>query len=248
MRHVEWVFLDVGNILLDEDPLTYFVFRAHVDAIRSRRPELGFGRLLAEREACALAGSAWPVHDVARRYLDPESHSALWNRLDREVRRRFADLSPPVDGARELVEGLASRYRLGLIANQGPECVEQLGRLGFLNQIELRIFSEEVNLFKPDERLFQLAVEQTEAEPGQCLMVGDRLDNDIAPAQRVGMATAWIRWPCRAAKGNVPGEAEAASYWFSLERVAAHLERTLNGIRPTLTLDTLSKAAERIDR
>lgn len=237
---LRWVFLDVGNILLDEDPLTFFVFRRHVEAIQRSQPGRSFGDLLAEREACALAGSAWPVHDVVCRYLDDEARSALWRQVDAEVRTRFGELSPPVAGARELVAQLASQFRLGLIANQGEECAQRLATLGFLDRIDLVVLSEREQLFKPDERLYQVALERAGALAHECLMVGDRLDYDVGPAQRVGMSTAWVRWPCRAAKGGMPAEPAAALYLRALERTAVEAERRLGGIRPAIAVDTVA--------
>lgn len=29
--------------------------------------------------------------------------------------------------------------------------------------------------------------------PGECLMIGDRVDVDIVPARRLGMSTIWLR-------------------------------------------------------
>ena len=50
-------------------------------------------------------------------------------------------------------------------------------------------------------------------------MVGDRLDNDIEPASRLGMSTVRVRWPRRASKGWTPDDPEGLAYLRSLERV-----------------------------
>ena len=46
---------------------------------------------------------------------------------------------------------------------------------------------------KPDPRLFHLSLNRAGCPADEALMVGDRLDNDIAPAKAVGMQTVWIR-------------------------------------------------------
>jgi len=48
-------------------------------------------------------------------------------------------------------------------------------------------------LSKPDPRAFQAALEALGATPAECIMVGDRIDNDIAPAKALGMAAILFR-------------------------------------------------------
>ena len=134
---IAWAFLDVGNVLLDEDPLTFRSFRVHVEAVRAARPDLTFDRLLADREERALSGSRWPLYEAVSRYLDDDGCTEAWKAAEREVRARFDELSPPVAGAVAMLDRLARRFRLGLIANQGPECRRRLDRLGWLGRFEV---------------------------------------------------------------------------------------------------------------
>ena len=67
---LEWIFLDVGNVLLDEDPLTYLSFRRHAEAVLRAHPGSTFRDLLAACEARAAAGSRWPVSEVVSAFLD----------------------------------------------------------------------------------------------------------------------------------------------------------------------------------
>ncbi len=46
---------------------------------------------------------------------------------------------------------------------------------------------------KPDPRLFLRACDDLGVEATECAMLGDRIDNDIAPAKRPGMRTALLR-------------------------------------------------------
>ena len=234
---IRWIFLDVGNILLDEDPLTYFVFRRHVEAVLLIRPDLSFASLLALREAKAAAGSTWPVHDVISTYLDEAACSHVWTATDRQVRSRFEELSPVVTGAWELVDRLAQRFRLGLIANQGRECRDYLSALGILDRFDVVAFSELEGQYKPDAGLFDKALHRARALPSECLMVGDRIENDLVPAARRGMRTAWVRWPIRSTKGWNPIEPDEIEYLNSLARTAALSEGRLHLIRPTLIVD-----------
>ncbi|MFX8844723.1 HAD family hydrolase, partial [Acinetobacter baumannii] len=46
---------------------------------------------------------------------------------------------------------------------------------------------------KPDTRLFLAACDGLGVPPERCLMVGDRIDNDIAPAKALGMTAIRFR-------------------------------------------------------
>jgi HAD superfamily hydrolase (TIGR01509 family) len=237
---LRWIFFDVGNVLLDEDPLTYRNFCLHVEAVRRVRPDRNFYDLLAEREARAAAGDRWPLASVVAEYLGAAERAAVWEASARAIRAEFAALSPPVQGALAAIERLGRQYRLGLIANQGAECRAHLAALGWLERFELVAFSEELGHFKPDAGLFRDALAQAGVAPGESLMIGDRLDNDIAPAAALGMATAWVRWPVRRAKGWPTGEdREALAYLASLERGAAQAWARHSHIRPTIISDTM---------
>lgn len=239
---IRWVFLDVGNVLLDEDPLTYLSFLRHAEAACRARPGLSALDVLAAREAHAAAGSRWPLYDALAPLLGGDGCDAVWAATDREVRGRFAELSPPVEGARALLDRLSGGYRLGLIANQGREARDRLEALGMLDAFRVVALSEEVGLFKPDPALFRHAIEQAGAAPGETLMVGDRPDNDIAPASSVGMATAWVRWPDRRAKGWRPTDPVAIAYLDSLERLAARPPAP-GSPAPTLTVEGVGTLA-----
>jgi 5'-nucleotidase len=242
-----WVFLDVGDVLLDEDPLTYRSFRRHVEAVQRVRPDLTFRELLAAREARAAAGSRWPVYEVVSAVLDEAACAAAWASAEREVRAEFAALSPLIDGADALVERLARRYWLGLIANQGPECRARLAALGLFDHFTVVALSEERGLFKPDPGLFRWAIERAGASPSRCVMVGDRLDNDVAPARALGLATIWVRWPRRAAKGWRPDDPEALAYRDSLERSSAPASAPGSHVRPSLAIDTIGELDAALD-
>ena len=59
--------------------------------------------------------------------------------------------------------------------------------------IDLVIASAEEGFEKPDLRIFKLAFDRANCKPEEAVMVGDRLDNDIIPANKIGMTTVWIK-------------------------------------------------------
>ncbi|MDB5350023.1 MAG: haloacid dehalogenase superfamily enzyme subfamily [Planctomycetota bacterium] len=189
---IRWVFLDIGGVILDEDVLTYHVFTRHAEAILEKHPGLTLLDLIMEREAAVRGGALWPVFEMASRYLDEEHVARIWEDTDREVRSRYADFLPPLAGSVAAIRDLASRYQLGLIANQPAEVRGTLDELGVLRYFIVVCLSEEVGFTKPDRRIFQIALDRAGIPGTEALMVGDRIRHDIAPASQLGMATALI--------------------------------------------------------
>ena len=231
------IFFDIGDVLWDEDPLTYFSFASHVEAIRRARPDLAFADLLADRERRALDGSRWPVYEVASSHLNEARCAEVWEATSKAVRDRFDALSPPIPGAIEAVRHLGGHFRLGLIANQPRACRGRLERLGWLEAFEITALAEEEGVYKPDPAIFRKALDRAGVAAEECLMVGDRPDDDLAPAKALGMATAWVSWPDRRAKGWTPDDPDALAYRDSLGRIARAKEARPGRFRPDLVVE-----------
>jgi putative hydrolase of the HAD superfamily len=83
-------------------------------------------------------------------------------------------------------------YRLGVIANQPSQVRGAMERDGLVGFFEVWGVSDDLGLHKPDPALFVHALATAGVEPARSVMVGDRLDYDIRPAQRAGMRTIWV--------------------------------------------------------
>jgi beta-phosphoglucomutase-like phosphatase (HAD superfamily) len=64
---------------------------------------------------------------------------------------------------------------------------------GIEKYFDLIISSSDVGVSKPSLEIFELALNEASCTPNEAIMVGDRLDNDIIPAQIIGMKTVWIK-------------------------------------------------------
>ncbi len=93
------------------------------------------------------------------------------------------------DGIRELLGDLAGRgVRLGIAANQPQSALAVLEAAGLAGVFHYQEVSGTTGLYKPDPRVFIQACAALAVEPAGAIMVGDRIDNDIAPARMLGMA------------------------------------------------------------
>ena len=82
---------------------------------------------------------------------------------------------------------------LGLAANQPARVVAALDGHGIGHLFSHREVSGHHGFRKPDVRLFLRACEDLAVQPAECIMVGDRIDNDIYPAKSLGMAAVLFR-------------------------------------------------------
>jgi putative hydrolase of the HAD superfamily len=113
-----------------------------------------------------------------------------------EVERRAhgRSLFEPRDEIPELLGRLrGAGFRLGLAANQPASTLSVLEQAGLAQYFDDCQVSETQRFRKPDPRLFLATSAALGVTPEACLMVGDRIDNDIVPARWLGMRTIRFR-------------------------------------------------------
>lgn len=84
-------------------------------------------------------------------------------------------------------------YLIGVIANQGLGTEKRLENWGIRKYFDSVTASAEEGVAKPDLEIFRRALNKAGCSAGNSVMIGDRLDNDIAPAKSLGMRTVWIK-------------------------------------------------------
>ena len=98
-----------------------------------------------------------------------------------EEERSYPDVVPALSALKD------RGFRLGVIANQNPGTERRLSDWGMLTFFDCVAASAERGTAKPDPALFRWALSRAGCPVEHAVMVGDRLDNDIAPANRLGM-------------------------------------------------------------
>jgi HAD superfamily hydrolase (TIGR01662 family) len=119
--------------------------------------------------------------------------------LDKERRRRADAGQPEWFGEDDLypdVRPVLAQLRedgfwLGVAGNQTATAGKILRELGL--PVDMVATSDDWGVTKPDPGFFHRVAEEAPCATGEILYVGDRLDNDIRPASRIGLRTALIR-------------------------------------------------------
>jgi HAD superfamily hydrolase (TIGR01549 family) len=186
---IRWIFFDIGETLVDESKPIRDIMEQFVQAAS----QLGYIFSLDEVEQMLLKYHSQlcenPMREVMGELVPSEKDRAEI-RLSMKYKK---DLEQPFAEAEGVLEKLAGLFQMGIIANQNAGTLERLERYGLLKYFPLVCSSAEDGLAKPDLRFFELALKRAGCEAEHAVMIGDRLDNDIMPARRLGMQTIWIR-------------------------------------------------------
>lgn len=98
-----------------------------------------------------------------------------------------------VDGAREFLGYLKDRgYRLGVLSNGFREVQYDKMRSGGIDgYFDVVVLSDEIEVNKPDRRLFDYALSKAASGRRVNVMIGDNIETDIAGAVNAGWPAIW---------------------------------------------------------
>lgn len=121
--------------------------------------------------------------------------------LNADFRERYAAFAVLTDGAQECLSALQAKgMPIGIITN-GEASIQRraIEGLGVQEGMACVLISGEIDIRKPDPRIFRLAVEAVGLQPDQCLFVGDSAEADVLGACSAGLHAAWCMedraWP-----------------------------------------------------
>ena len=174
LANIKWIFFDIGSTLVDESVAYQNRIERTITGTNVTYDD--FYNKMVEISKYNQSGYNKALEAYGLKM-------APWNSDDEFV----------YPEAKNCLSELSKHYKIGIIANQNLGSEERLEKLGLLKHIDLVIASAEEGVAKPDLRIFQIALARAECKPEEAVMVGDRIDNDIIPAKKIGMKTVWIR-------------------------------------------------------
>jgi putative hydrolase of the HAD superfamily len=93
-----------------------------------------------------------------------------------------------------VLENLYAEYPLGLVTNGAPDLQRtKINGAGLDRYFRHITISGEVNVGKPDRRIFEIALKMFGVRGESTIMVGDSIDTDIAGAAASGIKTVWLK-------------------------------------------------------
>jgi HAD superfamily hydrolase (TIGR01509 family) len=189
---VEAVVFDVGETLVDETRM--WERAAEAAGVTSFTLMAGLGATIA---------------------LD-RPHTDVWELLGVDPPPGTWTMDDWYPDARPCLERLRTAgYRVGACGNTPRFVEEQLAPL-----VDVAASSEGLGVWKPAPAFFARVVELVDAPPERIAYVGDRVDNDVAPALAAGMVAVHVR---RGPWGHLQTAPDGAIRIESLDELPAAL-------------------------
>ena len=174
IENIKWLFFDMGSTLVDESA-----------AYESRM-----------RNVAKIANVTYEyVYETAIRFYKENKKGDLETMKLLNVEKPEWKHEDEIlySDTEDCLKKLSGKYKIGVIANQSLGTEKRLKNFGLLKYVELVIASAEKGIAKPDKRIFEIALNRANCESAQSIMIGDRIDNDIVPAKKLGMRTIRIK-------------------------------------------------------
>lgn len=171
---LKWIFFDMGSTLIDESVAIEHRIREVIEGT-----DITYEQFIEKKVFFAKQNK--PADLAALEYFGLKK--TPWHKEDERL----------YPEAVEYLERLHKQYKIGIIANQSLGSEGRLERFGIRKYIDIVVASAEEGVTKPDKRIFEIAMARAGCKPKEAAMVGDRLDNDIVPANDLGMYTIWIK-------------------------------------------------------
>lgn len=173
-QNIKWLFFDLGSTLINEQLAYEHTFQDIAKQVHKSYEEI--------------------YSEAVEFYTqNKKGNIELFIKYELEKGKWYMEDEIPYKAAEICLQELGSKYHIGIIANQALGTKERLDKWGLLQYIDMVIASAEEGISKPDLRIFQLALEQAGCNPNEAIMIGDRIDNDIIPAKKIGMSTIWVK-------------------------------------------------------
>lgn len=174
------LFFDVGYTLVDESTVWDRRCKEQAATEEAKRLGLTAADIYHEVEKASMAGL-------------PQFRTVIDKYHFKEAAPYRHELETLYEDATKVLKTLAGRYELGVIANQSDGLEKRLEEFGIRQYLIYVVSSWDVQMMKPDVRIFEHALKLAKCQPEEACMIGDRIDNDVIPAKAIGMKTIWVK-------------------------------------------------------
>ena len=211
---VRWIFFDLFDTLCTVDEEAYFdgkrqasdaigiPFNDFMQAWRDTARDASIGAIpnpfLRSKTVLSILG------------IPDRALASVVARLDIETVQNCVFYYPDVEDSLQILRERG--FSLGLISNATATTAFVVSRLRLREKLDRLVFSYEVGLMKPDERIYRLALERAPAAPETSLFVGDGASRELDGARSAGMRTLLMDQPEKAESFRDPDELSSGDH------------------------------------
>lgn len=196
------------------------------DLIESSRKGDQARAMSTETPATIPAAEVLIAASLARQGLPADIETV--NRIRRAMALPVADRMKPLPGAIELLAEIRALGLRTVIASNtywrdAQSYWEDFRLLGMADYIEAIVTSVDAGHLKPHPAVFEMAMRVAGTPAERCVVIGNREENDIAPALALGMRTILV-YPDDPKPPSSSAHAVAADLWECAKAVKAMLQ------------------------
>ncbi|MGB8657307.1 MAG: HAD family hydrolase [Candidatus Zixiibacteriota bacterium] len=188
------VLLDAGGVILDESEHEKVRGEIVAEVLGAALSEYSVSMYQSDIEEAVRCFCPKTYEYVFWKHL--KNDIALFEQLYARYLETWQDCKPPLklySGIENEIREIARDFRMGIAGQYGREILSLLEQRSILDCFACRLTQEDFPITKPDPRYFEQIAQAFGVAPEECIMVGDRIDNDVIPAKQLGMRTILIR-------------------------------------------------------
>lgn len=195
MQNIKAILFDLDNTLIDRQAAADKKYRAVAkELFPSISPETyEMENVVQQLISWDEFGSISKEHVYSELVKKYNMDISLVDKYCEDWGATFGDYTIVYPRARETVEKVKQKYRVGIVTNGTSHMQHRkLEISGLADLFEMILISGECSAHKPDPEIFLEASEKMGLKPEEIAFVGDTFATDIIGAYRVGMKPIWI--------------------------------------------------------
>lgn len=191
---ISTVLLDAGGVILDESEHEKQISKIIVDVLKTEIQDYSVEQYRSDVEEAVLSFAPKVYKFILWKNLRPDVE--LYEKLYSQAWKKWNSEMPSLrvsHGLGEELSKISQNYKIGIAGQYGKGLLKALENESLLKFFDHHLTQDDFSITKPDPNYYIQICEAIGVETKECIMVGDRIDNDIIPAKQLGMRTILIR-------------------------------------------------------
>jgi 2-haloacid dehalogenase len=208
-EHFRLLTFDCYGTLIDWETGIFSALHPMLRAHNIRLSDLEILELYAEFEASAELGEFKPYRQVLRSVVVEFGNRLGFAPTEAELDALSNSMAywEPFHDTVEALLRLKSKYQLAVISNV-DDSLFSLSAPKLRVAFDHVVTAEQARCYKPNLKIFKLALQRTGIVPKNILHVGQSIYHDVLPAQSLGIATVWVNRPSPRPNGGAAKSAK----------------------------------------